>query len=130
MKVIYKYNLEAKEEQDILMPRNALFVDAAEQKGIERVWFCIDIKEQEQEYVTFYMYSTGEEIKDFEEKVFIKTIHQKSKFNGALYVVHLFYSYSGIIKTEPAEPRGAPIPHEIAPDKGIEEPEEPEEELL
>jgi len=59
MHTIWKYQLEIKDEQEILMPKGSLVLSAGLQNNIVCIWVLVDSSTGEHEPITIKIFGTG-----------------------------------------------------------------------
>lgn len=93
MKVIYKYPLEIKEKQEILLPDNHQILDIQVQNNIPCLWVLLDSDDLDPSKIhSFYIHLVGTGQK-FNDSIlnYITTF----QLAGASIVLHAFYSWTG-----------------------------------
>lgn len=88
MKTIYKYELELKDEQEILLPTGAEILSAAEQKGKIVIYALVDNEIKTEEIFEFVIRGTGHPV--FFHTDNYKFIGTVKLMDGAL-MFHVFY---------------------------------------
>lgn len=84
MKAIWKYKLEALDEQDIEMPANARILYVGSQNGDMFIWVEVNVETTEMELRKIYMHATGQNYMG--HRRYIGTVQM---YNGEL-IFHVF----------------------------------------
>ena len=87
MRTIYKYKLEATDEQTIAMPYGAQILSVQVQADIPCIWAMVDTDEETMNYKTIYTYGTGHKLPhDMDQLKYIGTY----QLYGGDLVFHVF----------------------------------------
>lgn len=85
---IYKYELDLKSRQEIMIPKYSKILSAQNQNGKVCVWAVVNTsRDYELMPVSFYMTETGGNAETTAYKKFLDTV----QLNSGAYVVHVFY---------------------------------------
>lgn len=93
MKVIYKYPLEIKEKQEILLPDNHQILDVQVQNNIPCLWVLLDsddLKPSSTHSFNIFLYATGQQFIDCG----LNYISTFQMMQGS-YIIHAFWNWTG-----------------------------------
>lgn len=83
-RTVFKYSLDAADDQTIDMPVGAVILHAAEQDGVPCVWALVDMQNIS-EPRRFFTHGTGHRLHS-DAKTYVGTVHM---YDGAI-VLHVF----------------------------------------
>lgn len=95
MQTIWKYKVEAKQGQELILPEHSEILCVCEQNNEPHIWVLLDPDKPKTDKYTFYIYGTGHTIPDsFSTRQFVGTFFIKEGEQELVF--HLFCKWESL----------------------------------